>query len=116
MITQGNKKGLGTVTGLINGSGSFIAAIGQLCVPVITERFGWSALWWFMLCATITACLLMYKKVRDARTRAWVLARVMADVQSCAQVVEEIFYHNVPLPPSKKGYASINTEEKEAPK
>ena len=41
----GNKSALGTVVGLINGSGSFVAALGQMAVPVITDALGWSALW-----------------------------------------------------------------------
>merc|ERR1712147_351128 len=43
---RGNKAALGTVVGLINGSGSFVAALGQMCVPYITDALGWSALWY----------------------------------------------------------------------
>ena len=32
---KGNNKALGTVTGIINGSGSITAAIGQLAIPVL---------------------------------------------------------------------------------
>ena len=52
---RGSKSALGTVVGLINGSGSFVAAMGQMAVPLITDALGWSALWYFMLCST---CLL----------------------------------------------------------
>jgi len=34
---SGNKKSLGTVTGIINGSGSVTAALGQLAIPVLYE-------------------------------------------------------------------------------
>ena len=44
-----------------------------------------------MLLATITACVLMGPKV-----------------------YQELFFHNTPMPPSKKGYASIQTEEQKA--
>lgn len=37
----GNKQALGTVVGLINGSGSFVAAVGQLIVPFITDSLGY---------------------------------------------------------------------------
>lgn len=60
---RGNKAALGTVVGLINGSGSFVAALGQMCVPYITDALGWSALWYFMLLATVVSCLLMIPKV-----------------------------------------------------
>lgn len=33
--TGGSSKALGTVTGIINGSGSITAAIGQLAIPVL---------------------------------------------------------------------------------
>jgi sugar phosphate permease len=60
---RGNKAALGTVVGLINGSGSFVAAIGQMIVPYITDALGWSALWYFMLCATIISIILMIPKL-----------------------------------------------------
>lgn len=90
-ILKGNKKGLGTVVGLINGSGSLIAAFGQLVVPIITAGDHWPRLWWFMLCATATAIVLMGPKVYS-----------------------EIFFWKLDAPvPAKKGYSSINTSEGE---
>jgi len=59
----GNKQALGTVVGLINGSGSFVAAIGQMIVPYITDSFGWPALWYCMLIATVISCILMLPKI-----------------------------------------------------
>ena len=38
---RGSKSALGTVVGLINGSGSFVAAMGQMAVPLITDALGW---------------------------------------------------------------------------
>lgn len=89
-----SRSGLGTVVGLINGSGSFIAAIGQLLVPTITEKLGWAALWYFMLIATVVACLLMGPKLYN-----------------------EIFNWTPPggaEPAPKKGYAAISPAENKA--
>merc|ERR1712205_233705 len=62
---RGSKSALGTVVGLINGSGSFVAAMGQMAVPLITDALGWSALWYFMLCSTVISCLLMIPKIKQ---------------------------------------------------
>ncbi|KAH8065067.1 hypothetical protein JL722_1965 [Aureococcus anophagefferens] len=62
-LAGGNKAALGTVVGLINGSGSFVAAIGQMLVPYITDALGWSALWYFMLVSTVISCFLMLPKI-----------------------------------------------------
>lgn len=82
----GNKQALGTVVGLINGSGSFVAAIGQMIVPYITDALGWSALWYFMLVATVISCLLMIPKIHS-----------------------ELFGVDAPQP--KAGYSTISTTE-----
>jgi len=38
---KGNKEGLSTVTGIVDGTGSIGAALGQLLVPLIQEKFNW---------------------------------------------------------------------------
>ena len=38
---KGNKEGLSTVTGIVDGTGSVGAALGQLLVPLIQEKFNW---------------------------------------------------------------------------
>ena len=86
---QGNKAALGTVVGLINGSGSFVAAIGQMLVPYITDALGWSALWYFMLVSTVISCFLMLPKIYF-----------------------ELFGYDAPPVQSKPGYSSIDTNEK----
>ena len=85
---------MGTVVGLINGSGSFVAAMGQMAVPLITDALGWSALWYFMLCSTVISCLLMIPKIKQE----------LAGEEAA------------PAPPSSKsgGYATISTAEQKA--
>ena len=90
---RGSKSALGTVVGLINGSGSFVAAMGQMAVPVITDALGWSALWYFMLCSTVISCLLMIPKIKQE----------LAGEEAA------------PAPPkSSGGYATISTAEQKA--
>lgn len=88
----GNKQALGTVVGLINGSGSFVAAIGQMAVPYITDSLGWSALWIFMLFATIVSCLLMLPKIYS-----------------------ELYGVEAPILAPKPGYATIDEAKADKP-
>lgn len=61
---RGNNRALGTVTGIINGSGSITAAIGQLAIPVLydwgkTAGVGYRYVWFFLVlrcCFSTTAC------------------------------------------------------------
>ena len=65
---RGNNRALGTVTGIINGSGSITAAIGQLAIPVL---YGWGKeagvgyryVWFFLVFCTITGTALMGGKI-----------------------------------------------------
>ncbi|XP_065659896.1 sugar phosphate exchanger 3-like [Hydra vulgaris] len=44
-----NAEALSTVTGIIDGTGSFGAAIGQYLVPVINSHLGWHAVFYFLI-------------------------------------------------------------------
>ena len=61
---KGNNRALGTVTGIINGSGSITAAIGQLAIPVLysmgkQDGVGYRYVWFFLIVCTAigTACM-----------------------------------------------------------
>lgn len=60
---RGNNKSLGTVTGLINGCGSITASIGLLAVGPLSNRFGWGAVWIYLIACTGTGTLLMSNKI-----------------------------------------------------
>ncbi len=60
---KGNSKSLGTITGIINGSGSITAALGLLVVGPMTKKFGWSSVWYFMMALTITGTSLLLPKI-----------------------------------------------------
>lgn len=46
---QGNKEGLATVTGIVDGTGSVGAALGQLFVPLIQSNFNWFYVFYFFI-------------------------------------------------------------------
>lgn len=60
---RGSKKSLGTVTGLLNGCGSITASIGLLAVGPLSENFGWTAVWIFLIACTAAGTLLMSPKI-----------------------------------------------------
>jgi OPA family glycerol-3-phosphate transporter-like MFS transporter 3 len=46
---QGNKEGLATVTGIVDGTGSVGAALGQILVPLIQDKFNWNFVFYFFI-------------------------------------------------------------------
>ncbi len=46
---RGSAEALGTVTGLVDGTGSVGAALGQLLVPAIQKALGWHAVFYFFM-------------------------------------------------------------------
>lgn len=60
---RGSNKSLGTVTGLINGTGSITASIGLLAVGPLQEAFGWSSVWIYLIGCTAAGTLLMATKI-----------------------------------------------------
>jgi len=62
---RGSNKSLGTVTGLINGTGSITASIGLLAVGPLQETFGWGSVWVFLIGCTACGTLLMTPKIYE---------------------------------------------------
>jgi MFS transporter, OPA family, solute carrier family 37 (glycerol-3-phosphate transporter), member 1/2 len=60
---RGNNKSLGTVTGLINGTGSITASIGLLAVGPLQSTYGWGSVWVYLIGCTATGTLLMSSKI-----------------------------------------------------
>jgi sugar phosphate permease len=97
---KGNNKALGTVTGIINGSGSVTAALGQLAIPVlytmgIKDGVGYRYVWFFLiLCTAVGTSLLsprLYKELYPTSRESEVL------------LTEQ---------PARGGYAAIGTNER----
>lgn len=65
---QGSSKALGTVTGIINGSGSVTAAFGQMAIPVLygmgqADGVGYRYVWFFLVFCTIVGTALLGPKI-----------------------------------------------------
>lgn len=60
---RGSSKSLGTVTGLINGCGSFTSAVGLLAIGPLQTAFGWSAVWIYLIGCTAAGTSLMGSKI-----------------------------------------------------
>jgi sugar phosphate permease len=65
---RGNAKALGTVTGIINGSGSITASLGLLLIGPLQVKYGAASLWYFlMLCAVLGTVLMAPKVLKELK-------------------------------------------------
>jgi OPA family glycerol-3-phosphate transporter-like MFS transporter 1/2 len=60
----GNTRSLGTVTGIINGSGSITAAFGLMLIGPLQDMGGWTAVWYFLILCVVVGTLLMGPKIK----------------------------------------------------
>jgi len=60
---RGSSKSLGTVTGIINGTGSLVSAVGLLFIGPLQAHYGWGSVWIYMFCCTGIGTLLMSTKI-----------------------------------------------------
>lgn len=67
---RGSSKSLGTVTGLINGTGSIVSSVGLLAIGPLQDAFGWSSVWIFMIGSTFIGTSLMSTKIYAELTEA----------------------------------------------
>ena len=90
---KGNSRALGTVTGIINGSGSITAALGLMVIGPLQLKYGWASVWYFLILCTIIGTSLMMPKV-----------------------LKEVYSHDVPEAPApaRRGYEAINRGEEKA--
>ncbi|KAJ8302338.1 hypothetical protein KUTeg_021325 [Tegillarca granosa] len=75
---QGNSEALSTVTGIVDGTGSVGAAIGQILVPVLQTNLGWQSVFiLFMIMTAVTALCILPMFIREMidlcaqRRRLW---------------------------------------------
>lgn len=97
----GNNRALGTVTGIINGSGSVTAAIGQLAIPVLYGMgkevgLGYRYVWYFLIVCTAVGTGLMTPKI----------------LKELAEGREAASQPLLPTTATNKGYSAIPTSEK----
>lgn len=96
---KGNNRALGTVTGIINGSGSVTAAFGQMAIPVLFQlgqqhNVGYRYVWYFLILCTIAGTSLM-----------------------SGRIYKELYPNDESVPltqqtANRKGYSAISQDEK----
>ncbi|KAL3983089.1 Major Facilitator Superfamily protein [Acanthocheilonema viteae] len=73
---RGSSEALSTVTGIIDGTGSVGAGIGQLFIPEIEAVFGWTAVFYgfivMMLCTILCLTPLLWKEIANRRNPRYV--------------------------------------------
>lgn len=68
---RGSSEALSTVTGIVDGTGSVGASVGQLLLPVIQNAAGWTTVFYsfilMMFCTLLCLVPLLWKEIRDQR-------------------------------------------------
>ena len=72
---QFGSKACGTITGIINGSGSITAAAGQLLIPIFSswgehDGVGYRYVWLFLVFCTIVGTLCLWPKIKKELANA----------------------------------------------
>jgi sugar phosphate permease len=107
---KGNNKALGTVTGIINGSGSITAAFGQMLIPILSQygakdNVGYRYVWYFLIVCTMIGTALMSGRIYKE------LYPYDDDIDELTAATEE----RVPLTAAgNRGYQSVNSNAQEA--
>jgi sugar phosphate permease len=94
---KGNSKAVGTVTGIINGSGSVTAALGQLVIPILYgmgqhDGVGYKYVWYFLILCTAVGTFLLSPRIY----------RELADVGEVTPLASA---------PRRAGYSAVATQE-----
>uniref|UniRef100_F1KWC7 Sugar phosphate exchanger 3 n=1 Tax=Ascaris suum TaxID=6253 RepID=F1KWC7_ASCSU len=87
---RGSAEALSTVTGIIDGTGSVGASIGQLLLPVVQHAFGWVAVFYgfilMMLCTFVCLTPLLWKEMMERRRYRYNILR--SGRSSSAQLID----------------------------
>ncbi|EHB04426.1 Sugar phosphate exchanger 3 [Heterocephalus glaber] len=79
-LIQGSSEALSTVTGIVDGTGSIGAAVGQYLVSLIQDNLGW--IWVFYFFILMTSCTILFISPLIAREVASLVQRRQAHVLS----------------------------------
>ena len=60
-----NEGAVSTITGILDGTGSFGAAIGQFVIGLLAEYFGWDAVFAFLIACCFIPALLLITKLKN---------------------------------------------------
>lgn len=79
-LIQGSSEALATVTGIVDGTGSVGAAVGQYLVSLIQDNLGW--MWVFYFFILMTSCTVVFISPLIVREVASLVQRRQAHVLS----------------------------------
>lgn len=74
---KGNAEALSTVTGIIDGTGSLGAAVGQVAVPHIQIAFGWRVVFYLFMVSTLLTAVCILRIFLQELKDLWVRRRRM---------------------------------------
>ncbi|XP_019649644.1 sugar phosphate exchanger 3 isoform X2 [Ailuropoda melanoleuca] len=79
-LIQGSSEALATVTGIVDGTGSIGAAVGQYLVSLIQDNLGW--MWVFYFFILMTSCTILFISPLIVREICYLMQRRQAHVLS----------------------------------
>ncbi|KAM8933232.1 sugar phosphate exchanger 3 isoform 4-T4 [Lycaon pictus] len=79
-LIQGSSEALATVTGIVDGTGSIGAAVGQYLVSLIQDNLGW--IWVFYFFILMTSCTILFISPLIVRETCYLMQRRQAHVLS----------------------------------
>ncbi|XP_013785292.1 sugar phosphate exchanger 3-like [Limulus polyphemus] len=68
---SGSKEALSTVTGIVDGTGSAGAAVGQLLVPLLHRDLGWNSVFYGFMIMTVLSLLCIIKIIVHDIQEVW---------------------------------------------
>ncbi|XP_052781449.1 sugar phosphate exchanger 3-like [Mya arenaria] len=105
---QGNKAALATVTGIVDGTGSVGAALGQILVPLIQEKLGWFSVFYFFIIMTVLTILCILPMfVREA-------PEFFREVRGSCRKYRYSWYCGIHKPQDMSANLSVNEDNDEA--
>lgn len=79
-LIQGSSEALATVTGIVDGTGSIGAAVGQYLVSLIQDNLGW--MWVFYFFILMTSCTILFISPLIVREICYLMQRRQAHILS----------------------------------
>lgn len=87
---QGNSRAMATVTGIVDGTGSLGAALGQVTLPYLQVGWGWHSVFYYLMAAVVvTIVFLLPILVNDVRDLLRKRGVVTESLQSSSKVTSD---------------------------
>lgn len=111
---RGNSEALATVTGIVDGTGSVGAAMGQYILPWIQTTYTWEIVFWFFIFCIILTCMsVLYMITREVDcVRDWCSRWVPCAIDPSLPLPEQHVQERLPAsgsnsPPLQADYSEV---------